>query len=335
MNAKHLRENRFLRLWSGVVVLAVSALCVGVALAGAPAQPYRIAVLTPGRGFNLALEGFREGLAQLGYHEGKDIALIVEDVQGEVASLAGRAASLVEAKPDVIFTVGTAAAIAAKQATTMLPIVFTFVADPLRSGLIASYASSQNNVTGVSTYAGQLSGKRLEILQEIVPGIKRVLVPVAPRESASEVSFQFLAEAASKLGIELLRQDVTSKEEIEQRLNALPRGAVQAIYYVPSNLVGTHLEILIHKAKEDMLPLAAAEHSMVERGALFSYGAELRQLGRQAAKLVVKVMKGAKPSEMPIQTPEQLLLTINLTTAKAIGLNIPRSILERAERVVE
>src|SRR6266851_8831643 len=189
---------------------------------GAPARYYQVAVLTPGLAFSPALEGLREGFAQLGYHEGKDIAFMVEDVQGEVASLAGRAASIVEAKPDVIFTVGTAAAIAAKQATTTLPIVFTFVADPLRSGLIASYASSKNNVTGVSTYAGQLSGKRLEILQEIVPGIKRVLVPVAPRESASEVSFQSLAEAAPKLGIELLRRDVTSKAELEQMLNALP-----------------------------------------------------------------------------------------------------------------
>jgi putative ABC transport system substrate-binding protein len=260
---------------------------------------------------------------------------MVEDVQGKVASLASDAAKIVEAKPDLIFTIGTAATAAAKQATTTLPILFTFVADPLRSGLITSYASSQNNVTGISTYAGPLSGKRLEILKEIAPGTKRVLILMASQESVAQVSFQALAEAAPKLGVELLRHDVTSKEEIEQILQAVPKGSVDALYYVPSNLVGAHLELLIHKAKEDRIPLATAENSMVERGALVSYGADLRLLGIQAAKLAAKIMKGVKPSELPVQTPEQLLLTVNLTTAEAIGLNIPRSILERTERVVE
>jgi putative ABC transport system substrate-binding protein len=221
------------------------------------------------------------------------------------------------------------------QATTTLPIVFTFVTDPLQSGLIASYISSQNNLTGIATYAGPLSGKRLEILQEIAPGIRRVLVLVAPQESMAETSFQFLAAVAPKLGIELLRYDVTSKADIEQLLNTLPRGAVDAISHVPSTLVGTHLDLLIQKAKEDGIPLSVPEVSMVERGALVSYGADLRMLGMQAAKLTAKIMKGAKPSEIPIQTSEPLLLAINLTTAKAIGLDIPRSILERTERFVE
>jgi putative ABC transport system substrate-binding protein len=329
------QRHEYLRPWFGVVLLAVWPLLIDGVSVEAHSPRYRVAVLTPGLTFSPALEGLREGLAQLRYQEGKDIAFLVEDVEGKVASLAERAAKLVEAKPDVIFTVGTAAAAAAKQATTTLPIVFTFVADPLRSGLIASYASSQNNLTGISTYAGPLSGKRLEILQEIVPGIKRVLVFVAPQDSIAEVSFQFLAATAPKLGIELRRHDVTSKEDIAQALQAVPKGAVDAIYYNPSNLVGTHIDLLIHKAKEDRLPLSAAEHSMAERGALVSYGADLRRLGIQAAKLVAKIVNGAKPSEMPIQTPEQMVLTINLTTAKAIGLDIPPSILERADRVVE
>jgi len=110
---------------------------------------------------------------------------------------------------------------------------------------------------------------------------------------------------------------------------------VDAIYFVPSNLVGTHMDLLIHKATEDRIPLSVTEQPMVEQGALVSYGADLRLLGMQAAKLVAKILKGAKPAELPIQTPEQLLLAVNLTTAKAIGLDIPSSILERTERVVE
>jgi putative ABC transport system substrate-binding protein len=234
-----------------------------------------------------------------------------------------------------MFTVTTAPTIAAKQVTTTIPIVFAVVGDPLGSGLIASYASSQNNLTGITNSAGPLSGKRLEILQEITPGIRRVLVLVAPAESVATVSFQFLAEAAPKLGIELLRRDATSREEIEQTLNALPKGAVDAIYFVPSSLVGTHIDLLIHKAKEDRIPLAVTEQPMVEQGALVSYGADLRLLGVQGAKLVAKVLKGAKPAEIPVQTPERLTLAINLTVAKGIGLDIPRNILERTDRFVE
>jgi putative ABC transport system substrate-binding protein len=338
---KRTRERRSLcsgidlRSWFATVVLAVLALCVSIALAGIPGRHYRVAVLTLGWPHNVALEGFREELARRGYHEGQDISFMVEDVQGEVDTLADRAAKIVEAKPDIIFTIGTAATAAAKQATTTLPIVFTFVADPLRSGIITSNVTSTNNLTGISSYAGPLSGKRLEVFQEVAPGIKRVLVLMTPHESIAEVSFQSLAEVAPKLGIELLRYDVTSKADIEQRLKALPRDAVDAIYYVPSNLVLTHLDLLIHKAKEDKIPLSVSEISMVERGALVSYGTDLRRLGVQAARLVTKIMKGGKPSEMPIQMPEQLFLTVNLATAKSIGLDIPRSILERAERLME
>jgi putative tryptophan/tyrosine transport system substrate-binding protein len=319
----------------GTVLLVIWGLLIGGFPAAAQGPRYRVGVLTHGGAYSPALEGFREGIAQLGYREGKDITLLVEDAQGDVASLASRAAKIVEAKPDIIFTVSTAPTAAAKQATTTVPIVFAFVADPLRSGFVASYASSQNNLTGITSYAGPLAGKRLEILQEIAPQIKRVLVLVAPQEKVAEMSFQALTEVAPKLGIELLRQDVTSKEEIAQRLQAMPKGAVEAIYYNPSNLVATHLELLIHKAQEDRIPLAVTEQPMVEQGALVSYGADMRLTGIQAAKLVARIMKGAKPSEIPVQTPEHLPLAINLTTAKAIGLYIPPGILERAERIVE
>ena len=288
-------RKRCLQFCCRAVVLAVSTLCLGVSFVGAQPRHHRVAVLLPRLTFNLALEGLREGLAQLGYQEGKNLTIMVEDAQGDVASMANRAVSLVETKPDVLFTVTTASTIAAKQATTTIPIVFAAVGDPLRSGIIASYASSQNNVTGITNSAGPLSGKRLEILQEIAPGIKRVLVLVAPQESVATVSFQFLSEAASKLGIELLRQDVRSPEEIVQTLQAVPKGAVDAIYFVPSSLVGTHIDLLIRKATEDRIPLSVTEQPMVEQGALVSYGADLRLLGMQAAKLVAKIIKGAKP----------------------------------------
>jgi ABC-type uncharacterized transport system substrate-binding protein len=299
------------------------------------ANPYRVGVLIFRPPFHLALDGLREGLAQLGYREAENLAFVVEDARGDVPSLTGRAAKIVQAKPDAMFTIGTAPTAAAKQATTMLPIVLTFVADPLRSGLIASYASSQNNLTGITSSAAPLSGKRLELLQEIAPGIKHVLVLVAPQESVSEVSFKFLAEVAPKLGIELIRRDVSSRAEIEQALQALPKGTIDAIYHISSGLVGTHIDLLIQRAIEDRIPLSVTEDAMVAQGALISFGADIRLLGEQAAKLVAKILTGAKPSEIPVQVAEKLTLVINLSTAKAIGLDIPRTILEQTDRFVE
>src|SRR3989442_3190647 len=203
METKSMWRKRCPQLCCRAAVLAVVTLCIGVALVGAQPRHHRVAVLLPRQTFNLALEGLREGLAQLGYQEGKNLTFMVENAQGDVASLPNRAARLVEAKPDVLFTVTTAPTIAAKQATTTIPIVFAVVTDPLRSGVIASYASSQNNVTGITNSAGPLSGKRLEILQEIAPWIKRVLVLVAPQGSVATGSFQFLPEAASKLALQL------------------------------------------------------------------------------------------------------------------------------------
>jgi putative tryptophan/tyrosine transport system substrate-binding protein len=332
---KSMRRNRFLRLWFAAVVLAVLALCVSVVLAGDQARHYQVAVFTNGLTASPVLEGLQEGLAQLGYVAGKNVTLIIEDTHGAVSNLAQRAVRLTTAKPDVLVTVGTIHTTAARQATDHVPIVFTYVGDPLRSGLVASYASSQNNLTGISVYSGPLSGKRLELLQEVAPDTKRILALVAAQESIAESSFQVLDETAKKLGSQVLRRDVTTREEIEQVLRDTPAGAVDAIYHVPSALLSGYVDLLIQKAKQEKIPLMVHEDSMVEQGALASYGANFRLMGAQTAKLVAKILKGAKPSEMPIQTPDRMLLTINLTTAKAIGLELPVSILERADRLVE
>jgi len=294
-----------------------------------------VAVLTPGLSFVPVLEGLQEGLAQLGYVPGKNVTLVVEDTHGAVPDLAQRAARLVAAKPDVLVTVGTPHTRAAKQATTSVPIVFTRVGDPLQYGIIASYASSQNNLTGVSTYSGPLTGKRLELLQEIVPGVKRILAVVAKNEANAQAAFERLAQMAQKLQIQVLRRDVTTREEIEQALSAISPGSVEAIYHVPSFLVSAHIDLLIQQAKQEKLPLIVHEDSMVDQGALVSYGGHSRPMGVQAAKLVAKLLEGAHPAQLPIQTPDKFILTINLATAKAIDLALPRNILERADRLVE
>src|SRR5712691_8594685 len=335
MEMERVRRYRSLMSWCGVIVLGGLTLFIGVALAGDQARQYRVAVLTPGLSFVPVLEGLQEGLAQLGYVPGKNVTLVVEDTHGAVPDLAQRAARLVAAKPDVLVTVGTPHTRAAKQATTSVPIVFTRVGDPLQYGIIASYASSQNNLTGVSTYSGPLTGKRLELLQEIVPGVKRILAVVAKNEANAQAAFERLAQMAQKLQIQVLRRDVTTREEIEQALSAISPGSVEAIYHVPSFLVSAHIDLLIQQAKQEQLTLIVHEDSMVDQGALVSYGGHSRPMGVQAAKLVAKLLEGAHPAQLPIQTPDKFILTINMATAKAIDLTLSRNILERADRLVE
>ena len=315
----------------------MSALCVlaSVGACWGQSSGFRVGVLTAGLTYDPVFQGMTDGLERLGYRPEKNISFTVEDSKGNLSDLAGRAKRLVDAKPDALFTVGTAHSLAAKQATSSVPLVFALVADPVRSGLIAGYQSSKNNLTGVATYAGPLSGKRLEMLKEMAPATKRVLVLIAPAEGPARDSLQEVEEAAKKLRMQIVLREVTSRADIEKLLADQPKSSVDAIFFFPSTLVGANIGTLITKAKEDKIPLVVLNERMVTQGALFGYGSDFRVVGTQAARLMAKVLKGKKPSDIPTETPEKFFLAVNVTTAKAIGLKIPRNVLERVDRVVE
>jgi putative ABC transport system substrate-binding protein len=209
------------------------------------------------------------------------------------------------------------------------------VNDPIQAGLVASFASSKDNLTGVVTGSDSLSGKRLEVLLEVAPKARRLLAIVAVKETIALSLFRFLEETAEKRGVRLIRRDVTTEEEIKKALREVPKGSVDAIYPIPSTFVATHVSLLIEKAKADKIPMVVHDDSMVEKGALLSYGATYRSAGAQGARLVAKVLKGEKPSEIPTEAPDKLMLVINLRTAKEIGLKIPPTVLGRADRLVE
>ena len=331
-----MRQRECHRRWLAAIFLAIGWILIGALPLEAQSSRHRVAVLTPGLSYDPALLGLREGLARLGYEEGKNLIFTVEETKGAAADAVQAAAKrLVEAKPDVFFAVSTSHTAAAKRATTSVPVVFAWVGDPLRSGFIDSYASSKNNLTGVSIYSVPLSGKRLEILKEIDPRVKRVLAMGGAKDVATEASHPFLDEAGKKLGIQVIRQDVASKEEIEKLLQGTPKGSVDALYHVPSSVVGVNMHLLIKKSLEDRIPLVVYEIALVEKGALVAYGGDMRLMGVQAARLVVKVLKGANPSDIPVETPERNLLGINLTTAKALGIKIPREVLDKTDRLVD
>jgi putative ABC transport system substrate-binding protein len=318
-----------------LLVFALASLLIQGSPAAAQTPAYRIAVLTPGLTFGPVFDGFRDALARLGYHDGKQVQFIVEDTQGDAASLPQRAARLVASHPQLVFTVATAQAAAAKRATATIPIVFTWAGDPVGSGFVAAYSNSGNNVTGVSNESAALSGKRLEVLAEANPKITRVLAIVPAQEDIALRCFQALDAAAARRGLHVLRKDVFNKEDIERVLRETPRGTFDAMALIPSSLGVAHVKLLIQRAKTDRVPLSVHEASMVEQGALLSFGPDFHATGAQAAKLAVKIFQGAKPSDLPIQTPEKLLLAINVTTAKTIGLKLPRSLTERADQLVD
>jgi putative ABC transport system substrate-binding protein len=316
----------FLAIWMMVIV--------GSAI-GAQPPAYRIGVLTPGGDFEPVLEGLQQGLAKLGYEEGKQLTFIVEDTKMETLDPVKSAMRLVEAKPDLLVTVSTSHTAAAKQVAGNIPIVFTVLTEPVRAGFVASYASSKNNLTGVSNTLAALSGKRLELLKEMVPSVRRVLAVISVNESIAQKSFGYLAEPAKKFGVQLIRRDVTTKEGLDKVLLDTPKGSIDAIIFVPAMLLRNHIALFVEKAKKDRLPFAVHTEELVKKGALVSYGEDSHMTGIQAARIVVKVLNGIRPSEIPIETPERPLLAINFTTAKIIGLKIPRQVLDRVDRKVE
>lgn len=318
--------------------LPVAAVLIFALAASTSAQASdlrRIGVLTPGEGMAPVLEGLRQGLTQLGYVEGKQITLIVEDTKMSTRDPAKAALQLLQSRAHVIVTVTTANTAAAKLVAGNIPIVFTMVTNPDREGLVAGYASSKNNLTGVAVDAARLSGKRLELLRAMAPGITRILVVVATKETNSQLSYEVVEETAKKTGVQLVRRAVENKSEFDKALIDTPKGTVDAIIHVPSTLVRNYITDLIDKAKKDHLPLSVHEESMVHLGALVSYGPDLRSIGVQTAKLVARVLSGTQPSEIPIETPERPALVVNRTTAKIIGLRIPPKVLELVDRVVD
>lgn len=330
-----MRQTRLLRfvaeaLFGGIwmVLLGVSTIC---------AQPshVRLGVLTPGLTLASVFVGLREGLAHLGYKEGQSITFIMEDTKGSTSNLIPRVAKLLAAKPDLLFTVTVQHALAAKRATASVPIVFAWASDPVEAGLVASYGSSKNNLTGVTSFDASLAGKRLEVLLEMAPKIKRLLVLVARTGVAGPIALRFLAGTANKFGVQFVHRDVANREEIKRVLGEFPKGSIDAIYFLPSAEVRANFDLLVKKAKTDRIPLVAHEDYLVEAGALFSYGPSPRLVGVQAAALVDNVLKGTKPSEIVVETPNKFFFALNLTVAKEIGLKIPRGVVEEADRLVE
>jgi putative ABC transport system substrate-binding protein len=278
-------------------------------------------------------QGFNQGLRELSYVEGQNIVIERRCASGSLAPLPELAADLVRLNVDVIFAGGSEPVGAVKKATRTIPIVFTTESDPVGSGLIASLARPGGNLTGIANLLNELAGKRLEVLKEAIPSISRIAVL---RHSTSDVSHLRETEAAAQsLKLQLQILEVRDPNDFDTAFGAAKKGRAEALIELPSTFLSTHRKPLLSLAAKSRLP-ALYEHSgFVDDGGLMSYGPSLPDVYRHAVYFVDKILKGAKPADLPVEQPKKFELIINLKAAKQIGLSIPSNVLARADRVIK
>lgn len=298
-------------------------------------RPVRIGVLTEGWGPTPATVGLRDGLQALGYRQGEQFDLGVRFTQGDVAALPAAARELVAAGSDIIFTTSSNGARAAQQATQTVPIVFAeVVGDPVKLGLVRSFARPGGNTTGVSSLAIELNPKRLEIFKELVPDLKRVLVIYDPSDPDAVASARVYREAARQLGLQLLERMPRSQEEVREIVARARRPEVDGIVVTPGlalNIPGAMLDA----AQRQQVPTMFNGTFWVERGGLAGYGPDFYESGRQAARLVFKILKGEKPADIPVETNARIELAINIKAARALNLQVGQALLQRADRIID
>ncbi len=283
-------------------------------------------------------EAFLQGLRDLGYVEGRNVVIEYRSAEGKLERLPALAAELVALKVDVIVASGTLAALAAKQATSTLPIVFSPAADPVGSGLVTSLARPGGNVTGLSVLAPELVGKRLELLTQAVPGVTRVAAlwqPGAFGERTEKDILKRAEVAARELGVQLQFVEARGPADFDRAFSDMTRARGGALTVFPSNMFNSERRRLVDLAAKNRLPAVYGVREVVDAGGLMAYGPNLADLYRRAATYVDKILRGAKPADSPVEQPTKYELVINLKTAKALGLTIPPSLLGRADEVIQ
>jgi putative ABC transport system substrate-binding protein len=322
----------------GIVAIVVTFTMCGAAAQAQPAAQFpRVGVLVPGKPpTRPTLEGFRLGLRELGYVEGKNIILELRwnDIE-DAEKWAEVARDLARLQPDVILAGHTVASIAAQKATTTIPIVMGAVgSDPVELGLVASFARPGSNVTGMAFHGATLNSKRLELLAEAISGLKRVAVLWNPRPSPQVTALKDIEMTARLLGIELQLLKVPSGDDLDSAFHAAIRQKARAVLVSQGALFGTYRLRIADLALKSRLPTISGEAGFAEAGGLMFYGVNIPETWKRAAYYVDKILKGAKPADLPVERPSKFELIVNLKTAKQIGTTISPNVLARADKVI-
>jgi putative tryptophan/tyrosine transport system substrate-binding protein len=323
-----------------LTVLTLCAMLFALCLPAAAQQPKKIPRIgylniTSPSASNLRAEAFRQGLRELGYAEGKNIVMEYRSAEGTLDRLPALAAELVRLKVDVIVTGGPGSTRAAKVATSTIPIVMLQDNDPVGNGFVASLARPGGNITGLATLAPELSGKRLELMKEIVPKLSRVAVLGTSTISGQAQMFRETELAAGALGVKLHYLDILDPKDIETALRAASKGRADALLTLTSIILLNHRTQIADLAVKSRLPAIYPQTEYTEAGGLLYYGANTLDLHRRAATYVDKILKGAQPTDLPVEQPIKFELIINLKAAKQIGLTIPPNVLARADKVIK
>jgi putative ABC transport system substrate-binding protein len=280
------------------------------------------------------IAAFMQRLREFGWIEGRNIAIEYRWAQGRTEPLAEIAAEFVRLKVDVIVTHATAPAVAAKQATSVIPIVFANAGDPVGSGLVASLGRPGGNITGLSIQGTDTAGKRLDLLREVLPGLRRLAIMGNVANPGVVLEMAEIQTTARALGLETMTLEIRRAEDITPAFEAVNSRA-DALYLSPDPLANTNRVRINTLALDARLPTMSSIREYVAAGTLMSYGANFPDLWRRAAEFVDKILRGAKPADIPVEQPTKFDLVVNLTTAKALGLAIPESFLLRADEVIE
>ncbi len=280
-------------------------------------------------------DAFRQGLRELGYVEGKNIVIEWRYGDGKLDRLPALAAELVRLNVDIIITAGPADTRAAKQAARTIPIVMAQDTDPIGNGFILSLARPGGNITGLATLSPELGGKQLELLKEVVPKLSRVAVMGSSKIPGSAQALKETEAAAAALGVQLLYFDIGTANDIESAFKSISQARTDALLVLGSPILNTKRTRVTEFAVRKRLPATYTRPEFIDAGGLMTYGANYNELYRRAATYVDKILKGAKPADLPVEQPKKCELIINLKAAKQIGLTIPPNVLARADRVIK
>ncbi len=309
---------------------------VSLAQAQQPAKIPRIGLLgaTDLSTNSARIQAFRQGLRELGYVEGKSIIIEYRWAEGKSERLPNLAAELVRSKVDIIVTAGPAVSRPAKESTSTIPIVLAFDNDPVGSGFVASLARPGGNITGLSALLPELSGKRLEILKEVIPTLSRMVVLGTSTQPGTTQALREIELASEAFGVKQQFQDMVGPKDIETAFQAVSKARADAALVLSSAVIFSHRTQVAALAVKGRLPVIFPQNEFVEDGGLMSYAPNYADLFHRAATYVDKILKGAKPADLPIEQPIKFEFIVNLKAAKQIGLTIPPNVLVRADRVI-